>query len=119
MSEELEKIEPTDITLKICGKERKIKFGFSAWAKLEKKYGGMKNLDKLSKDIEEHPFEILPELIYWAISDKEGIDPNHIDEILDDYGFEDLHLIGEALNKALLGSLPKEDKKKVITPKKK
>ena len=43
MAKELEKVDSKKVTIKIKGKERELKFGFSAWAKLEREYGGIKN----------------------------------------------------------------------------
>lgn len=112
MSEELEKITHEDVFLKIAGKERKIKFGFSAWAKIEQKYGGLQNLGNIQKDIQEKPFETIPELIYLALSDKDGVDK---DTMLDDYGLADMEMIAGKLTAAMYGSLPQE-KKKAVQP---
>ena len=109
MSNELEKIEPEKVTLKIQGREREIKFGFSAWAKLEKEFGGIKNLSKLQKKIEEEPFTTIPKILFLGLVDKEGVTE---DNILDEYGLNDMQYIAEKFNKALYGSLPKEDGKK-------
>ena len=40
------------VTLKIHGKEREIRFTFSAWAKLEEEYGGVKNFVKMQEQIQ-------------------------------------------------------------------
>jgi len=112
---ELEKIVPTKITLKIHGKEREIKFGFSAWAKLEKEYNGIKNLEKMQKDIEERPFQVIPHLLFLGLVDKEDVTE---DNVLDEYGLQDMEIITNIFNKALFGSLPQDEEKKTRTVKK-
>lgn len=109
MAKELSKIDNEKVTLKIKGKEREIKFGFSAWAKLEKEYGGLKNLDKLQEQIEETPFSTIPHLMYIGLVDKEGVTEENV---LDDYGMNDIQKVVDVFNRALYGSLPEGDKKK-------
>ena len=101
----LEDVKPEKVTLKIHGKEREIKFNFSAWGKIEKEYGGIKNIDKLQKKLEENPFEVLPHLLFIGLRDKEGVSE---EDILDDYGLNDIQMITEVFTKALYGSLPQE-----------
>ena len=69
-TKELDKVQPEKVTLKLYGKEREIKFGFSAWAKLEKEFGGLKNLTKLQEKIENEPFSVIPHLMYVGLLDK-------------------------------------------------
>ena len=111
---ELEKIKPEKVTLRIHGKDREIKFGFSAWAKIEKEYGGVNNLERMQKQIEETPFETIPHLIFIGLVDKEGVTE---ETVLDEYGLNDIQMIAEIFSKALYGSLPQEDetKKEVVT----
>lgn len=108
----LDDVKPEKVTLKIHGKDREIKFGFSAWAKIEKEYGGIKNMDKLQKKLEENPFEVLPHLLYIGLRDKEDVTE---EDVLDDYGLNDIQMITEVFTKALYGSLPQteSDEKKV------
>lgn len=111
---ELNKVKSEKVTLFIHGKEREIKFGFSAWGKLEEEYGGVKNLDKMQKQIEDKPFETIPHLLYLGLRDKsEYVDEKGNkypevteDNILDDYGMNDIQMISEVFSKALYGSLP-------------
>ena len=117
---ELEKVKDEKITLMILGKEREIKFGFSAWAKIEEEYGGLKNLDKLQKKIEETPFSVIPHLLYIGLIDKtafvskNGTEYPEVTEenILDDYGLNDMEMITDVFTKALYGTLPKGEKTK-------
>lgn len=117
-TKELDKIQPEKVTLKIHGKEREIKFTFSAWAKLEKEYGGIKNITKMDKQIEETPFEVIPHLLYIGLVDKspfkdeEGKEHEITEEnILDEYGLNDVQKITEVFSKALYGSMPEDDGK--------
>jgi hypothetical protein len=106
---ELEKVEKTEASLVIKGKNRKIKYGFSAWAQLEKKYGGIKNLNLLEEDIQSHPFETIPFLLWIGLQYKEGLKEENF---LDEYGMEDMQSISEVLFKALYGALPKDAEEK-------
>lgn len=108
---ELEKVRPTEATLEIGGRERKIKFGFSAWAKLEDEYGSLQNFGKIEEDIREKPFHVVPHLIWLGLSDREGVTE---ETVLDDYGMGDMDMIVEVLNRALYGSLPAPEKKKAV-----
>ena len=110
MGKELNKVRGEKVTLFIQGKEREIKFGFNAWAILEEEYNGLKNLDKMEKDVNEKPFKTIPHLLYIGLVDKEGVTEENI---LEDYGLNDIDMIAEKFNKAMYGSLPIEEKKAV------
>lgn len=109
MAKELEKVDAKKVTIKIKGKERELKFGFKAWAILEREYGGIKNITKLQKEVEEKPFETLPHLIYIGLVDKEGIEEG---SVLDEFGLNDIEYISNKFAEALYGSLPEVDEKK-------
>ena len=109
MAKELEKVDAKKVTIKIKGKERELKFGFSAWAILEREYDGIKNITKLQKAVEERPFETLPHLIYIGLVDKEGIEEG---SVLDEFGLNDIEYISNKFAEALYGSLPEVDEKK-------
>ena len=115
MAKELEKVKSEKVTISINGEERDLKFGFSVWAKLEEEMGGLKNLSKLEKQIEEKPFNTLPHLFYLALVDKDGVTEENI---LDDYGLADIEELAEKFNKLVYGSLPIEEKKAVKEAKK-
>ena len=106
MSEELEKVDSNKVTIRLKGKEREIKFVFSTWAKIEKEYGGMNNIDKILEDIENKPFQLLPHLLYIGLQDKEGLDE---ETLLDEYGLKDVEMITEKFSQALYGSLPQDE----------
>lgn len=106
---ELEKVEVVRPKLSVGGREREIRFNFSAWAEIERKYGSIKNFAQIEKDIQQKPFETIPELIYIGLVDKEGVTKENC---LDDYSMADMEKIAEVLQIALYGSLPKEDNKK-------
>lgn len=121
---ELDKVKPEKVTLFIQGKEREIKFGFSAWGKLEKEYGGIQNLERMQKQVEETPFETVPHLLFLGLKDKsaftdsEGNQYPEVTEenILEDYGMGDIEKIIEVFSRALYGSLPQGDKGKKQVP---
>lgn len=109
---ELEKIEPKKHELEIGGRKREIKFNFSAWKEIEKKYGSVNNLEGLIRDIQERPFQTLPEVVYMALLDKEGLEK---DSCLDEFGMKDMQEITNVVSLALKESLPTDvgSKKKV------
>ena len=115
MGKELDNVRGEKVTLKIGGKEREIKFGFSAWAILEKEYGGLDKLEKLQEEVEKFPIQTLPHLIYIGLTDKEGVTE---ETVLDDYGLNDIQMIAETWAKAIYGSLPQDEKKAVKEAKK-
>lgn len=116
-TKELNKVQSEKVTLFIHGKEREIKFGFSAWAKLEKEYKGIQNLEKMQKQIEETPFETIPHLLYLGLKDKSAFTDSEghkypevtEDNILEDYGMADIQKVTEVFSKAIYGSLPQDD----------
>jgi hypothetical protein len=105
---ELEKVKEEKVTLKIKGKEREIRYGFSAWAVIEEELGGLDNLDKLQEQVEKFPFKTIPHLIWIGLVDKEGVTE---ETVLDDYGLGDVEQIVKVFEKALYGSLPEDTKK--------
>lgn len=117
-TKELNKVNPEKVTLLIQGKEREIRFDFTSWRKLEKEYGGIQNLEKIGKQVEETPFETIPHLLYIALKDKsafvdkEGNEYPEVTEenILENYGLGDIQMITEVFAKAFYGSLPEEKK---------
>lgn len=111
MGKELEKVKDEKVTLKIHGKEREIKYGFSAWAKIEEELGGLDKLDHLQEQVEKYPFKTIPHLIWIGLVDKEGVKE---ETVLDDYGLGDIELITEVFEKALYGSLPVGEEKKAV-----
>ena len=123
---ELSKVKPEKVTLAIHGKEREIRFSFSAWGVLEEELGGL-DLDKLQKMVEEKPFNTIPHLLYIALVDKsaytdeEGnVYPEVTEQnILEEYGFADIQMITKVFYRALYGSLPDVDEaKKAVEAKK-
>ena len=115
MGKELDKVRGEKVTISINGEERELKFGFSVWAKLEEEMGGLKNLEKLEKQIEEKPFNTLPHLFYLGLANKEGVTEENV---LDDYGLQDIEELAEKFNKLIYGSLPVDEKKAVKEAKK-
>lgn len=109
MGTELENVKAAKVTLMIHGKEREIKFGFSAWAKLEEEYDGIKNLDKMQEQIEDKPFKYLPHLLYIGLVDKEGVTEENI---LEEYGLQDIQKIVDVFSRAFYNSLPVNENSK-------
>lgn len=117
-TKELNKVKPEKLTLFIQGKEREIKFGFTAWAKLEEEYNGIQNLEKMQKQIEERPFKYIPHLLFLGLKDKSAFTdseghkyPEVTEEnILEDYGLKDIQKVTEIFSRALYGSLPQNGK---------
>lgn len=112
---ELSNVKPTDVKITIGGKERNLKYGFSAWAKLEEKYDGIKNIARMEADMVDRPFQTLPFLIWIGLTDKEGLSE---DTVLDEFGMEDLKEISDKVAIALYGSVPAEVEEKKIAKKK-
>lgn len=109
---ELEKIEPKKTVLKIGGRERELKFNFSAWKEIEKKYGSVNNIEALVKDMNDKPFQTLPEIVYIALVDKEGLEK---ETCLDEFGMKEMQYIINAVSQALTDSLPTDlNKKKAV-----
>lgn len=119
-TKELNKVQSEKVTLFIHGKEREIKFGFSAWAKLEKEFGGLKNLSKLEEQIENEPFSVIPHLLFIGLLDKSSYTdesgktyPEITEEnVLDEYGIGDIEYITDVFQRALYGSLPNTEGEK-------
>ena len=108
MGKELAKVKTKKVTLFIQGKEREIKFNFSAWAKLEEEWGGLKKYEKIEKEILSKPLNTIPHLLFIGLVDKEGVTEENI---LDEYGLNDLAMITNKFNEAFYGSIPQEEKK--------
>lgn len=108
MSEELEKIEPTKTSIKVKGKERELRFSFSAWAEIERMYGGVANFTRIEKDVQEKPFQTLPKLAYIGLVDKTGVEEEHC---LDDYSMAEIEEVAQIIFNTLAGSLPQDKKK--------
>jgi hypothetical protein len=102
---DLEKIEEKKHSLVIGGRERELKFNFSAWKEIEKKYGSVNNLAQLTKDMSEKPFQTLPEIVYIALTDKEDLSRENC---LDEFSMKEMQEITNAVSTALKDSLPTE-----------
>ena len=61
------------------------------------------------------PFNTLPHLLYVGLVNKEGVTE---DNILNDYGLNDIDIVSDIFNRAIYGSLPTEEKKAVMEAKK-
>ena len=116
---ELDKIKKTENKLMIGGKERVIRFGFSAWAKLEEMYGSIQNIERLEKEMEDKPMTHLIELCWIGLTDKQAYNADgkatgkqlNKETLLDDYTMADVEMVTNVVMGALYGSLPKDEEK--------
>lgn len=112
--DELEDVKTEKVTITIKGKERELRFGFSAWAELERKYGNFQNFSMLEEDMKARPFETLPQLVYIGLVDKSGVTKENC---LDEYSMADIQELMTKVMTAFTKSLPQDDKKKVARKK--
>lgn len=105
-NEQLEQVIPNKFSICIKGKEREIKFGNMALAKIERKYGSVSNFNALQKDMETKPMDTIPWLLSICMKDKSDIGDT-IDDILEAFDDSDLlisdvaEILGEAMNSAM------------------
>ena len=84
--------------------------------------GGLKNLKKLQEQISNEPFSTIPHLMFIGLIDKSAYTDEKgntypeitEDNILDEYGLNDIQTISETFQKALYGSLPSDESKKEV-----
>ncbi|MBQ6565630.1 MAG: hypothetical protein IJL80_01120 [Treponema sp.] len=91
-SQGLESVIPNKFTLDIAGKQRTVKFGNLALARVEQKYGSITNIDKLQSDMEQKPMETIPWLLSISMKDMEGIE-NSTEGILSALDDSDLSIV--------------------------
>ena len=70
---ELDKVMPSDFKITLLGKERQVKFGNLALARIEKKYGSIDAFAQVQEDLEKKPMETIPWLLSICLRDKEGL----------------------------------------------
>lgn len=121
--EELDKVMPSDFKIKLAGKERRVKFGNLALAKIEKKYGNIQSFTQVQKDLETKPMETVPWLLSICLKDKEGLDDDYesILEAMDDSDLsitEVANVVMGAINSSIGSIMGNEDVKKKTGPKK-
>ena len=118
-NEEFSRVAPSEHTITIKGKKRRIKFGNYALAQVEKKYGSLKNFNQLQSDMSEKPMATLPWLLSITCLDKDGIDNLTGDElfvIMDEENIsirELMEVIAEAMTDSM-SSLGNGGKKKTM-----
>lgn len=116
---DFEKVAPSEFYIDLAGKKRQIKFGNLALAKVEKKYGSIENFDKLQEDIETKPMETIPWLIGICLKDKEGLNVDNPEEILEAMDDSDLNIkdvmnvITAAMQNSFSNLLEKGEKKTI------
>lgn len=109
---ELFDVKDTDCKILIQGKERQIKFGMSAWAKLEDKYGNIQNIEKIENELDTMPIHTILSLCWIGLQDKDGLSE---ETFLDEYSMADVEQLGNKIVNALMNSLPQTEEKKTTT----
>ena len=103
---ELEKVMPSEFKITLGGKEREVKFGNLALAKIEKKYGSVEAFAQVQEDLQKKPMQTVPWLLSICMKDKEGIDDDYesILEAMDEEGLtiaEVAEIVMSAINSSL------------------
>lgn len=119
---ELEKVMPSEFKITLGGKEREVKFGNLALAKIEKKYGSIEAFSQVQDDLQKKPMQTVPWLLSICLKDKEGLENDYesILETMDDDGLtisEVAEVVMGAINSSL--SVFGEKKKQKAESKKK
>lgn len=74
---ELDKVMPSDFKITLLGKERQVKFGNLALARIEKKYGSIDAFAQVQEDLEKKPMETVPWLLSICLKDKSGLSDDY------------------------------------------
>lgn len=119
---ELEKVMPSEFKITLGGKEREVKFGNLALAKIEKKYGSVEAFSQVQDDLQKKPMQTVPWLLSICMKDKEGLDDDYesILSAMDEEGLtiaEVAEVVMSAINSSL--SVFGEKKKQKADRKKK
>ena len=119
---ELEKVMPSEFKITLRGKEREVKFGNLALAKIEKKYGSVEAFAQVQEDLQKKPMQTVPWLLSICMKDKEGLEDDYesILEAMDEEGLtiaEVAEIVMSAINSSL--SVFGEKKKQKAESKKK
>jgi len=119
---ELEKVMPSEFKITLGGKEREVKFGNLALAKIEQKYGSVEAFSQVQDDLQKKPMQTVPWLLSICMKDKEGLEDDYesILEAMDEEGLtiaEVAEIVMSAINSSL--SVFEEKKKQKAGSKKK
>lgn len=119
---ELENVMPSEFKITLGGKEREVKFGNLALAKIEKKYGSVEAFAQVKEDLQKKPMQTVPWLLSICMKDKEGLEDDYesILEAMDEEGLtiaEVAEIVMSAINSSL--SVFGEKKKQKAGSKKK
>ena len=109
MSDELNEIKEKKFTIKLNGKDRKIKFGFGAWGDIEEKFDGIESvMDALKKK----PFTVIPQLLTFSIirEKDETITDENVIAWLDEYDDMDIQTVMTVIVEAITASIPNNAK---------
>ena len=93
MIEELNKIDAPKVMVLLGGEERELRFAFKAWKEIEKHYG---TIQKMGPEVNEHPFENLPFLLFQGLRKKEGVTEEMVEDWIDELtGIEMVDLLNK------------------------
>lgn len=103
---ELEKVMPSEFKITLGGKEREVKFGNLALAKIEKKYGSVEAFTQVQEDLQKKPMQTVPWLLSICLKDKEGLEDEYesILNAMDEEGLtiaEVAEIVMSAINSSL------------------
>lgn len=110
---ELEKVMPSEFKITLGGKEREVKFGNLALAKIEKKYGSVEAFTQVQEDLQKKPMQTVPWLLSICMKDKEGLEDDY-ESILNAMDEEGLTIaeVAEVVMGAINSSLSVFEEKK-------
>jgi translation elongation factor EF-1beta len=120
MRKELKKVIPSEFSINLLGKEREVKFGNRALAKIEEKYGSVEAFGQVQEDLQKKPMQTVPWLLSICLRDKEGLtdDYESILDAMDDSGLtiaEVATVVMDAINSSLSVYADDEKKKQMET----
>lgn len=113
---ELEDVKQEPVTILLAGKQRRLKLGMRAMARIEEELGGIAAVGALMRT---KPFSTLPKILFWAIpkADAEGLTEDTVADAFDEeYNLEyGKDLVMQLMQRALPDSMKKEDKEDPTT----
>lgn len=123
MSEEFEKVAPSEFYLTIGGKKRQVRFGNLALAKVEERYGSVTDFEKLQAELETKPMTTIPWLLSICLKDKEGLGETAEDilSVMDDDNLsikDVMEVVSQAMENSMSNMFGADGKKKTMRTKK-
>lgn len=116
--EELDKVKPSDFSIVLLGKERKIKFKNWALAQIEERYGSVQSFKQVQDDLKKKPMRTVPWLLSICLVDKSDLTDDY-ESILKAMDESDLTIneVADVVLQAINSTLSNigDGKKKAIT----